>query len=155
MTLADVLAVMRDGVLQQVGPPETVYAEPANTFVATFIGSPRMNLIEGRLDGSRFTPSAAPETAIPLPLAPGPPGPAVLGLRPEHLRLDPQGPLELRVDVVESLGGQKYVYGMLAAELSLTLSVDPALHPAEGDVLRVSPLAEHLHLFDAATKERL
>src|SRR3954470_20186039 len=67
MTLADVLAVMRDGVLQQVGPPEEVYARPANTFVAGFIGSPSMNLLEGTVEGASLRVAAL---EIPLPVTP-------------------------------------------------------------------------------------
>jgi ABC-type sugar transport system ATPase subunit len=156
MTLADVLAVMREGVLQQVGPPEDVYATPCNTFVASFIGSPRMNLLDGRLEAGRFTPAAAPGGTIEVPEA-GATGPAdvVLGIRPEHLRLDPEGRLELRVDVVEALGGQKFVYGLIGGEVTFTIAIDPSLHPAEGEILRVSPLPGHAHLFDAATRERM
>jgi multiple sugar transport system ATP-binding protein len=156
MTLADVLAVMRDGVLQQVGPPEQIYARPRNAFVASFIGSPKMNLLEGRVENGRFRPSAAPGLTIALPHAAAPGGAdVVLGIRPEHVRLDPDGALELRVDVVEALGGQKFVYGLLDAELTFTISVDPSLHPREGELIRISPTPEHVHLFDAATRERL
>jgi multiple sugar transport system ATP-binding protein len=155
MTLADVLAVMRGGVLQQVGPPEEVYARPRNTFVAGFIGSPRMNLLEGRLERGLFTPAAAARRSIEVPDRPAAGADVVLGIRPEHVRLDPEGVLELRVDVVEALGGQKFVYGLLDGDQTFTIGIDPALRPAEGELLRISPLPGHLHLFDAATRERL
>jgi multiple sugar transport system ATP-binding protein len=156
MTLADVLAVMRAGVLQQVGPPEEIYARPRNTFVASFIGSPRMNLLEGRIEGGRFTPSAAPGRTIAVPEAPEVVGAdVVLGIRPEHVRLDPDGGLELRVDVIEALGSQKFVYGLLDGDLTFTIAIDPSLHPREGEILRISPLPGLVHLFDAATRERL
>jgi multiple sugar transport system ATP-binding protein len=154
MTLADVLAVMQAGVLQQVGPPEEVYARPRNTFVASFIGSPRMNLLEGRVDGGRFVPTTAPGHALDLPRATNG-AELVVGIRPEHVRLDPDGPIELRVDVVEALGGQKFVYGLLDGGQTFTIGIDPALHPAEGESLRVSPLPEHVHVFDAGSGERL
>jgi multiple sugar transport system ATP-binding protein len=155
MTLADVLAVMREGVLQQVGPPEEVYARPRNTFVASFIGSPRMNLLEGRLEDGRFASVAAPGRTIEVADAPSAASDVVVGIRPEHVRLDPEGALELRVDVVEALGGQKFVYGLLDGDRTFTIGIDPALHPAEGELLRVSPLPGHVHVFDAATGERL
>ena len=79
MTLADVLAVMREGVLQQVGTPDDVYARPANTFVASFIGSPRMNLLEGVVEGDRLALSGAPGTAMPLPPVPMPAAPRAAG----------------------------------------------------------------------------
>jgi multiple sugar transport system ATP-binding protein len=156
MTLADMLAVMRYGVLQQVGPPEELYARPRNTFVASFIGSPRMNLLEGRLESGVFTPAAAPGRTIGVPHAPAAAGAdVVLGMRPEHVRIDPEGGLELRVDVVEALGSQKFVYGLLDSEVTFTAAIDPSLHPREGEVLPLSPLTEHLHFFDAGTGERL
>jgi ABC-type sugar transport system ATPase subunit len=146
MTLADVLAVMRAGILQQVGPPDEVYAKPANTFVAGFIGSPSMNLLEGTVEGASLRVAAL---EIPLPAAPPrAAGRLILGIRPEHARLDPEGPLELRVEVIEALGAQKFVYGTLGPEVALTIGVDPRLHPREGEVLRLSLPPESVHFFD-------
>jgi ABC-type sugar transport system ATPase subunit len=152
MTLADVLAVMRAGVLQQVAPPDEIYATPANTFVAGFIGSPKMNLLEGTAEGDVLRVGAV---ALPIAGAPIAAGPLTLGVRPEHARLDPDGPLELRVEVVESLGSQKFVYGTLGGDVALTVGVDPRTHPREGDALRLSLPAESLHFFDPATGLRL
>jgi multiple sugar transport system ATP-binding protein len=151
MTLADVLAVMKSGVLQQVGPPEEVYARPANVFVASFIGSPRMNLIEGELrleDGGPVLHVDASRLRLPLAPQRGP-GRLVVGIRPEHARLDDNGSLELRVEIVEPLGGQKFVYGSLGAGVAFTAGVDPRLHPQEGDVLRLAVHPENVHFFDA------
>jgi sn-glycerol 3-phosphate transport system ATP-binding protein len=153
MTLADVLAVMRAGVLQQVAPPDEIYAAPANTFVAGFIGSPKMNLLEGTADGAVLRVGT-----VELPLgaaAPRAAGPLTVGVRPEHARLDPDGPLELRVEVVESLGSQKFVYGTLGPDVALTIGVDPRMHPGEGDSLRLSLPAESLHFFDSESGQRL
>jgi ABC-type sugar transport system ATPase subunit len=155
MTLADVLAVMRSGVIQQVGPPEEVYARPANTFVAGFIGSPRMNLIAGVLADSDSGPVFSTGTLrLHVPTVDGLPESVVLGLRPEHMRVDPDGEIDLRVDVVESLGGQKFVYGS-ADGVDLGAGIDPRLHPREGERLRLSIAGEALHLFDATTGARL
>ena len=87
MTLADVLAVMRDGVLQQVGTPEESTPGRANTFVASFIGSPRMNLLEGRIEGGRFTLVRRTGPTIVMPEAAGGQSGSdvVLGIRPEHV----------------------------------------------------------------------
>jgi sn-glycerol 3-phosphate transport system ATP-binding protein len=153
MTLADVLAVMRAGVLQQVAPPDEIYAAPANTFVAGFIGSPKMNLLEGTADGAVLRVGT-----VELPLgnaAPRAAGPLIVGVRPEHARLGPDGPLELRVEVVESLGSQKFVYGTLGPDVALTIGVDPRMHPREGDSLRLSLPAESLHFFDSESGHRL
>jgi ABC-type sugar transport system ATPase subunit len=153
MTLADVLAVMRAGVLQQVAPPDEIYAAPANTFVAGFIGSPKMNLLEGTAEGDVLRLSG-----IEIRLAgslPRSTGSLIVGVRPEHVRVDPDGELELRVEVVESLGSQKFVYGTLAPDVALTVGVDPRTHPREGDSLRLSLPAESLHFFDPETGLRL
>jgi sn-glycerol 3-phosphate transport system ATP-binding protein len=153
MTLADVLAVMRAGVLQQVGPPDEIYARPANTFVAGFIGSPGMNLLEGDVEGQGLRIG---ETLVPLPLAPPrSTGRLIVGVRPEHARLDPDGALDLRVEVIEALGAQKFVYGTLGPEVPLTVGIDPALHPREGERLRLSLQPGGVHFFDPESGARL
>jgi ABC-type sugar transport system ATPase subunit len=153
MTLADSLAVMRNGVLQQMGPPDELYSRPANTFVAGFLGSPKMNLLEGDVDSDAVVLGGV---RLRAHVSAGVPGGRVLaGVRPEHLRLDPDGPLRLTVDLVESLGGQKFVYGAAAPGVVLTAGVDPALHPREGETLRFSVAPELVHLFDAQSGGRL
>src|ERR1700730_11249584 len=112
------------------------------------------NSPEGVGEGGRRGLSAAAGSTMPLPPASPSSGRVVLGIRPEHVRLDPDGELELRVDVIESLGRQKYVYGLLDAKVSFTIAVDPSLHLREGQVLRVTPRTEQMHLFDAGTGER-
>ena len=78
----------------------------------------------------------------------------VLGIRPEHVRLDPEGQFELRVEVIESLGGQKYVYGLLDSKVSFTIAVDPSLHPREGELLRVRRAPSRCISFNAETGQR-
>jgi ABC-type sugar transport system ATPase subunit len=152
MTLADSLAVMRGGVLQQMGPPDELYSRPANTFVAGFLGSPKMNLLEGDVDADAVVVGGV---RLRAHVPPGAPGRVLAGVRPEHLRLDADGPLPLTVDLVESLGGQKFVYGSAAPGVVLTAGVDPALHPREGETLRFSVAPELVHLFDPQTGARL
>ena len=90
MTMADKIVVMNDGRIEQIGAPLELYDRPANLFVAGFIGSPAMNLIDGRIDGGAF--HGAGGTAWPLPAtARRPTGAVIYGIRPEHLRLDPDG----------------------------------------------------------------
>jgi ABC-type sugar transport system ATPase subunit len=156
MTLADVLAVMREGVLQQLGPPEEIYARPLNRFVAGFIGSPRMNFVQGEVaptvDGAVF---AADSFRIPLPSANGVGGRVLLGLRPEHVRVDAEGPVELAVEVVESLGAQTFAYGSAGPGVTLVAGVDPSLRPQPGDLLRLSVAPENLHFFDPESGSRI
>src|SRR5690349_10073685 len=90
MTMADKIVVMNKGNIEQAGPPLELYDRPANLFVAGFIGSPAMNFVEGTVEGGVFRDEGG--NAWPLPAgATGASGPVVYGIRPEHLRLDPNG----------------------------------------------------------------
>jgi sn-glycerol 3-phosphate transport system ATP-binding protein len=151
MTLAQRMIVMNEGAVEQVGTPEAVYARPATTFVAGFIGAPPMNLLTGRADGGRFVLAGA---TIPLP-APAPrEGDLVLGMRPEHLHLDPTG-WPMRVDLVEMLGAERLVHGRVGAQV-LTVRIDGTLSPpAAGTSVGVAVAPANLHWFDPATRRRL
>jgi sn-glycerol 3-phosphate transport system ATP-binding protein len=154
MTLAQRMIVMNAGRVEQIGTPEAVYTRPATTFVAGFIGSPPMNLIEGQADGSRFTTSGV-TLALPEPAPRS--GPLTLGLRPEHaLFVDDTSPgWPLTVDVVETLGAERLVYCRLGNTL-FTVRIDGTLPaPAAGAPIRLHAPAQHLHWFDAATGARV
>jgi sn-glycerol 3-phosphate transport system ATP-binding protein len=168
MTLGQRLIVMNAGVAEQIGAPMEVYAKPASTFVAGFIGSPAMNLIKGEANGTEFTASGAQggatsgsfaPLAIKLP-APAPRnGPLVLGLRPEHLH--PAAPGDARfgytVEMIETLGADSYAYGMAGgATLTARVGTDAQLPaPAAGEVLPLTFSAAHMHWFDAASGKRI
>ena len=149
MTMADMIAVMHKGRLQQLAPPAEIYARPANLFVATFCGSPPMNVLAGDVVDGRFC-RASGNVALP---AAAHRGPAKLGFRPEHADL---------VDPVSSgsLPGEIYVVEPLGNETLVTVKTDDALinirQPADfsipiGAACGVRPMARHLHLFDAQT----
>lgn len=154
MTLAQRMIVMNAGVVEQVGTPEQVYLQPATTFVASFIGSPPMNLVNGVVNGNRFDFG---DGSVTLPVAAPRQGPLTLGMRPEHADIvgdDPSG-WRLQVEVVEMLGAERLVYGRLCGE-SFTLRIDatrPA--PRPGDRLTLKERPEHLHWFDADTGKRV
>ena len=154
MTLAQRMIVMNAGVMEQIGTPEEVYARPATTFVANFIGSPPMNLLTGVADGSRFTVDGQ---SLPLP-APAPRnGPLILGLRPEHPRWDEggAGSWELKVDVVEMLGAERLVYCRLGESL-FTVRIDGTLTPPRpGDVVPLQVSVDRLHWFDPQSRTRI
>ncbi|GAB3123306.1 sn-glycerol-3-phosphate import ATP-binding protein UgpC [Novispirillum itersonii] len=164
MTMADRLVVMRDGVAQQIGRPLDVYAKPRTTYVAAFIGSPGMNLLEGVIsaDGSAVVlgKNGAMGRSIALPVArPGETGrPVVLGIRPEHLLINPQQgeTIEVRSVLTEPLGADTIKYTTLpGCGQSLTVRL-PGTHPSgDTDVLTVGFDPAHLHLFDEATGLRL
>jgi sn-glycerol 3-phosphate transport system ATP-binding protein len=152
MTLAQRMIVMNAGVMEQIGTPEEVYARPATTFVAGFIGSPPMNLITGRVEAGRFAVNGG---ALALPAGAPRDGALMLGVRPEHAQLDGGGAWPLAVEVVEMLGAERLVYGKLGGA-PFTLRIDGMLPPPKaGDTVRLSVSREHVHWFDPATQKRV
>jgi multiple sugar transport system ATP-binding protein len=168
MTMGDRVAVLKDGVLQQVGTPRELYDRPDNVFVAGFIGSPAMNLLtipvtdEGAMIGGRV----GTERTVPLNPAlvakarTGGSDKAVIGFRPEDLRIvsESEGwPID--VDVVESLGADAYVYGHVQAldgeSRDVILRADGRTPPMKGDRVYVGIIPDHQHVFHAVTGERL
>jgi multiple sugar transport system ATP-binding protein len=157
MTMADRIVVMNGGRIEQVGTPLELYDHPANLFVAGFLGSPAMSLIEGVLLRSdqgtavRLSDGAMVPVANTTQLN----GASVtLGIRPEHYRLDPTGPIRLVVDVVEPTGSESHIYGHVdGSEVRAVFRDRIAASP--GETLRLSVEPEKLHLFDAGTGMRL
>ena len=140
--------------MEQFGTPEDVYLRPASTFVAGFIGSPPMNLVEGEADGATFT---AGGERINLPQPAPRNGKLILGMRPEHADIvasDPKG-WQLRVEVVEMLGAERLIYGRLCGEL-FTVRLEGTMTPPRiGDTVTLAEKPEHLHWFDATTRQRI
>jgi sn-glycerol 3-phosphate transport system ATP-binding protein len=154
MTLAQRMIVMNAGRMEQIGTPEEVYQRPATTFVASFIGSPPMNLLEGQADGARFTIG---DTTLQLPAAAPRNGPLLLGVRPEHAYPAPSQDRgwSLKVDVVEMLGAERLVYCKLGNTL-FTVRLDATLPaPTSGTMFTVAVDAKHLHWFDPQTRQRV
>ncbi len=157
MTLAERMMVMNAGVVEQMGTPEAVYATPASTFVASFIGSPPMNLLKGRVDGDHFVVG---DDRLPLPPGSGAArgtGEVILGIRPEHADIDraAAGAWHLKVEMVEMLGAERLVYGRAGSQL-FTVRMDGTLTPpAMGQTVPVAMSPKHMHWFDAQTGKRL
>jgi multiple sugar transport system ATP-binding protein len=158
LTMGDRIAVLKDGLIQQVGTPRDLYERPANKFVAGFIRSPAMNIfpakaVAGGLEFGNMT--AAVDPAIMKQVQ----GDVFVGIRPEDLVVATDGKgLELRVDVVEELGADGYLYThatIAGEEVPVVVRVDGRVHPLRGDTVHVQPVAEHVHVFDAATGLRL
>ncbi|WP_222194870.1 ABC transporter ATP-binding protein [Modestobacter italicus] len=157
MTMGDRVAVLKDGLLMQVGRPRDLYDNPANVFVAGFIGSPAMNLFElPHTDGGvAFGNTVHPVARDVLGRAAG--STVTVGIRPEDLELADSG-LTVEVDVVEELGADAYVYGRTTVgdgEHEIIARVDGRTPPRKGEVLHVLPRGGHVHLFDTASGERL
>ncbi|GHF46316.1 ABC transporter ATP-binding protein [Streptomyces mashuensis] len=176
MTMGDRVAVLKDGLLQQIDSPRNMYDRPANLFVAGFIGSPAMNLIEVPITdgGVKFGNSVVPVAREALTAAADKGDRTVtVGVRPEHfdvverggdaLRKDsgdgaaPAG-LAVTVNVVEELGADGYVYGTVEVggeQRDLVVRVPGRQVPDKGSVLRVVPRAGELHVFSTSSGERI
>ncbi|RPH44612.1 MAG: sn-glycerol-3-phosphate import ATP-binding protein UgpC [Burkholderiales bacterium] len=151
MTLAQRMIVMNKGVVEQIGSPESVYARPESMFVAGFIGSPPMNLLRGQADGARFEVAGA---VIALPQAAPRAGELVLGVRPEHISLEPGG-WPMRVDLVEMLGAERLVHGRIG-DSGLTVRIDgTAVPPSAGQTVGVVAAPAQVHWFDPKTTRRV
>jgi multiple sugar transport system ATP-binding protein len=158
MTLGERIAVMKDGVLQQVADPLTLYDRPANRFVAGFIGSPAMNFFDIALtDGARGF--AAGNETFRLPevhsgaLSGWDGGPLVMGVRPEHLGFEPRpwGALGGQVAVREQLGNEVLLY-VDGDYGSLVMRMEPGQLPEVGEGVRVYPDLDRAHFFDPSTE---
>jgi multiple sugar transport system ATP-binding protein len=152
MTLGSRIAVMKGGVLQQLGTPDEIYNRPANTYVATFIGSPTMNLIEGRATGMGQFSIAGAQLALnahgnDLQLT-------LLGLRPEHIRLNDAAAWRGVVNLVEPTGADTYVVVDTAAG-KVTVRAAPQTQVRPGDAVGLEIQADHVTWFDQASGLRL
>jgi multiple sugar transport system ATP-binding protein len=153
MTMGDRIAVMKDGILQQVAPPRDIYENPVNMYVAGFIGSPTMNFIPVTVQGKTVKASGF---ELELPSAPGVEK-GMLGIRPESLtEAAKQGHagLDLKVEVVEILGSDQFLYGTVGAD-AITARVDPNLKVEPGDRVRLGVDTRRLHLFDLETEKAI
>ncbi|RRD48695.1 ABC transporter ATP-binding protein [Arachnia propionica] len=165
MTMGDRVAVMKDGILQQVDTPLALYDTPKNLFVAGFIGSPAMNLMEGTVvdGGVKIGDYVVPVAREVLDRAPGETT-LTVGIRPEalHVATDGNG-IGLDVAVVEELGADSYLYGTLAGlaedELvgaqQIVARIAARQSPAKGDVVRLAADPSSVHVFSNETQERI
>ena len=153
MTLADKIVVLRGGVIEQVGAPMDLYRDPDNKFVAGFIGSPAMNFLSAVVkDGLVDVPGL--ETSVDLPVTLPAEGTAVeIGLRPEHLTLDPTGTTH-RIEMTESLGGVSYAYLKGSSGEKIVVEERGEIRSTEGDTVGLILDAASARLFDAASETR-
>ncbi|MEO5672113.1 MAG: ATP-binding cassette domain-containing protein, partial [Ramlibacter sp.] len=133
MTLAQRMMVMNAGVMEQFGTPEEVYHRPASTFVASFIGSPPMNLLMN---------------------APGGRAGSIMGIRPEHLDIGNDG-WEATVVTCELLGAERLIYATVGGEQLIVRSEEHNAAPAPGSTIRIAPRPDRVHWFNADTGKRL
>jgi multiple sugar transport system ATP-binding protein len=159
MTMGQRVAVLRDGRLQQCGPPRELYNHPVNVFVAGFIGSPAMNLLPARLNGDGVIDLCGVTVPLARELVAGTDhGEVVIGLRPESLEINGSEGIEAEVEVVEELGADAYAFCVArsgAAETRLIARTDWRHPPERGTRVTLTPRASEAHVFDARTGARL
>ena len=160
MTMGDRVAVLKDGILQQVDTPRHLYDKPANSFVAGFIGSPAMNLLVAPVSGGK---AHLGDLDIDVPASAG--SSVIVGIRPEGWAPADRG-FHVLVEVVEELGSDAFVYGKPAdASVKFANSTDegvqvivrwdPKNPPKAGQTVTVSNVAGAVHLFDATSGNRI
>jgi multiple sugar transport system ATP-binding protein len=157
--MGDRVAVMKDGVLQQVDTPRALYERPANVFVAGFIGSPAMNLLELKIvtGGVQFgTGSIKVDSAV---LGKTKAKTVTVGLRPEDLVLTTKGNgIAVEIQVIEELGADAFLYGNTTIEgkkIDIIARVDAKNHPNAGETVHLIPQGGITHLFDITSGLRL
>jgi multiple sugar transport system ATP-binding protein len=158
MTMADKIVAMNDGYVEQVGTPLELYDHPRNLFVAGFIGSPAMNMMDGRVvngaGGRRIDIGGGVQVPVPDASQAKPDQQVVLGVRPEALRLDPDGGLPAQVEVVEPTGPDIQVYATIHEHKVCAVFQDR--HPLKpGERIGLAPMPERLHVFDKETGEQI
>ncbi len=170
LTMADRIAVMRDGVLQQADTPQRLYDHPGNVFVAGFIGSPSMNFFSGTITGTldeMYVDSGAVRLRLPQAeveqLGQESIGrEMIFGVRPEdvhHPQYKPPGVneqlIEATVDVTELMGNEIFVYLIAGEDQSFIARVDPRADVRTGDKVQMSFNADKIHIFDRTTEKNL
>ncbi len=152
MTMADRMIVMNGGIAEQIGTPLDVYETPKTLFAAQFIGSPAMNIFDAqrvggviKIEDVEIGPSQGPDTSVKL------------GIRPEHLSMDENGPLEAAIQMAEPLGANTLLHGRLTGSQDVITASLPGVHPIEGrhPAVRFSVAPEQMHLFDPDTGKRI
>ncbi len=137
MTLAQRMIVMNAGRMDQFGTPEEVYTRPASTFVASFIGSPPMNLLKNAPNEQNGGKAGT-----------------ILGIRPEHLDITPTG-WAVKVEAIETLGAERLVYSSMNGEQMIVRIDEQHTPPAIGSTFHVTPRADRMHWFDKETGKRI
>ena len=155
MTMATRIVVMRQGVIQQVGTPTEIYTHPVNTFVATFVGSPPMNLFGGRIESENGTPTVKGPVAFPLDgrwRGAGAHDEVTLGVRPEDIQV--VGPSDTdalpgRIELVERVGAEQYLSIVLDGGTTCMVRAGRRVPAREGEEIRLRVPPDAVHLFGA------
>ena len=155
MTLADKIVVLREGVVEQVGRPLTLYDDPDNLFVAGFIGSPKMNFLKGRVQSGRIVLPEFGNQSVPLPkltLPPGEGAEVTVGIRPETFKRGGEAELDLKIEIVEHLGDETFAYARQAGGQVVTIAVAEGRDLATGHTIKSTFDPAKALLFDKSGK---
>ena len=154
MTMADRIVVMHDGIVEQVGTPLELYDRPANLFVASFLGSPAMNFVPGRLSSQSFVS----ESGVAIPLSPAtdatPDGKVICGFRPELVIPDRGSQLKLLVNQTEPTGAETHVFGQFGGVDVIAVLRERVTYES-GMEIGISIRPENIHLFESSTGQRI
>ncbi len=153
MTMADKIVVLREGLVEQIGSPLELYDRPANSFVASFIGSPAMNMLRGRLEPGE-APRLTLASGVTIPLSEAPAAAlgreVILGVRPEHITVGGAASVNAQVSVIEPTGAETFVSATLSGE-EIVCVLKERVSCRPGDTLALSFALAPLHFFDAET----
>jgi multiple sugar transport system ATP-binding protein len=158
MTMADKIVVLQAGKVEQVGSPLELYHHPANLFVAGFIGSPRMNMMEAKIaesvaSGTSVALPSGMRIVVPVEAGPARVGePVTLGIRPEGLHVDPAGPIAATVTLVERLGGLTLLHVNAEGGHQMTVQIEGSDPTRTHDQIRLAVDPRACHLFDKASQ---
>lgn len=161
LTMSDRVVLLNEGLVEQMGTPMEVYKRPANIFVATFIGSPSMNLLTGILvqdNGQTIAKANGTNFVIPNCTEVKNGTPIKLGVRPEHLSIIEESAtndtISMMVEVVETTGAETHVYGSFGTD-KITVTLDGEVFPTVGETIHLQTSSKVLHVFDTASGTRL
>jgi multiple sugar transport system ATP-binding protein len=160
MTMADRIVVMRDGIVEQVGEPLELFDRPANLFVASFIGSPAMNFLSGKIASDGGAPYFLTGNGTRLPLDPSAAaragtGPVTYGIRPEHLAIAPEGEgFPAEIAVLEPTGSETHIVARLGSDQLIAL-LRQRIAARPGEILHFQAQPGTSHLFDSETGLRI
>ncbi|HVZ14625.1 MAG TPA: sn-glycerol-3-phosphate ABC transporter ATP-binding protein UgpC [Bauldia sp.] len=148
MTLADKIVVLNEGRVQQAGTPLQLYDDPDNLFVAGFIGSPKMNLLRGVVDGGSIALTDYGAQRLPLAVRASPGQPVIIGIRPEHFRSGGEAKLDVEVEMVEHLGAETYAYARSPVGEPLTIATRNDRTVRAGDRMVAAFDPAHMLVFE-------
>ena len=151
MTLGDRLAVINEGVIEQLGTPLDIYERPESIFVGEFIGSPQMNFVNGTVNNNTFE-SKGFKINIDKKIDTTD---AVLGFRAEHLQLKTDGEISLTIDIIEKLGADSIIYGKDKNGVTICYKENGNTKLNIGDNINLSISVDSVHLFDKNTGKRI